>query len=204
MSFSNFQSGDWQSFIYSLLLLTILISSLISRRDFAYAKMFKYFAIWSLVGFIFVILYSYRFEFSDFKSRILGEINPSSARVTSEKLIINISQDGHFYLEGKVKNVALRFMIDTGASDIVLGQNDAKRIGIIEDDLEFSKIYHTANGKVFGASTMIDEIEFSGVKFYNVNVSVNGGEMHDSLLGMDFLRKFKRYEFYQDRLVLEL
>ncbi len=204
MSFSNFESGDWQNFIYSLLLLTILVSSLISRRDFAYAKMFKYFAIWSLVGFIFVILYSYRFEFSDFKNRILGEINPSSARLESDKLIINLADDGHFYIDAKVKNQTIHFMIDTGASDMVLSKNDAEKIGVQEADLEFNKSYQTANGKVFGASIAIDEMEFSGVKFYNVNASVNGGEMGNSLLGMNFLRKFKRYEFYQDQLILEL
>lgn len=204
MSFSNFESSDWQGFVYSLLLLTILISGLISRRDFAYAKMFKYFAIWSLVGFVFVILYSYRFEFSDFKNRILGEINPSSARLEGDKLVINLAQDGHFYIDANVKNQTIHFMIDTGASDMVLSQNDAKKIGIKEGDLEFNKSYQTANGKVFGALITIDEIEFSGVKFYNVKASVNGGEMGDSLLGMNFLRRFKRYEFYQDRLVLEL
>jgi len=204
MNFSNFQTSDWQSFSYLALLIIILLSGLIFRRDFAYAKMFKYFAIWAFFGFIFVILYSYRFEFSDFKNRILGEINPSAARIEGEKLVINLSQDGHFYIDAKVKDATLHFMIDTGASDMVLGKNDAQKIGIKESELKFNKIYHTANGKVFGASIIIDEMEFSGIKFYNVKASVNSGEMNNSLLGMDFLRRFKRYEFYQDRLILEL
>ncbi len=204
MSFDNFESGDWQSLIYSSLILIILLSSLISRRDFAYSKMFKYFAIWAFFGFISIILYSYRFEFSDFKNRILGEINPSAARLSDEKLIINLSQDGHFYLDAKIKNELIHFMIDTGASDVVLSKSDAAKIGFQLNDLEYNKSYQTANGRVFASSIVIDEMEFSGVKFYNINASINGGEMNGSLLGMSFLRKFERYEFYQDKLILYL
>jgi predicted aspartyl protease len=33
-------------------------------------------------------------------------------------------------------------------------------------------------------------------------VSINSGDMGTSLLGMSFLQRFEKYEFYQDRLVL--
>jgi aspartyl protease family protein len=204
MHFDNFQSGDWQKFFYLLLILIVLASGLISRRDFAYAKVFKYLAIWSLVGFLFIILYSYRFEFSDFKDRILGEINPSSARLGEEgKLTINIAQDGHFYLNLNINEVPVLFMIDTGATDIVISKRDAARIGINLQELNFNRVYQTANGKSFGAFTTLDEVEISGMKFYQINASVNSADMGTSLLGMSFLRRFKRYEFYQDQLILE-
>lgn len=200
----NFQNADWQNFIYLFLILVFLLSGLVSRRDFAYKKLFKALAAWAGIGFIFVILYSYRFEFADFKNRILGELNPSMARVDNGKLIINLEQDGHFYLNTKINQIPVRFMIDTGASDMTLSANDAKRLGINLQKLNFNKVYQTANGRSFGASVTLDEIEISGVKFYNINASVNSGNMSISLLGMDFLRRFKKYEFYQDKLILEL
>jgi aspartyl protease family protein len=199
----NFQNSDWQNFIYLFLILLVLLSSLIARRDFAFSKLFKALAIWGLIGFVLVLLYSYRFEFADFKNRVLGELNPSKARLEEDKLIVNLSKDGHFYLNVKINNKEVRFMIDTGASDIVLSKNDAKKIAINLDNLNFNRIYQTANGKSFGASIKLDEIEISKVKFFDVNASVNSGEMSVSLMGMDFLRRFKRYEFYQDKLILE-
>lgn len=203
--FNSLQNNDWQQFIYLLVLLVVILMGVSARKNFAYSKLFKALGIWSLVVLVCVILYSYRFEFSDLKNRILGEINPSMARLAEGgKLVINLSQDGHFYLDTKINGSFVRFMIDTGASDIVLNRDDAIRAGIDVENLRFNKVYQTANGRSFGASIILNELEVSGVKFYNVNASVNNANMGTSLLGMSFLRRFKRYEFYQDKLVLEI
>ena len=118
--------------------------------------------------------------------------------------MINLSQDGHFYLNVKINNVPVRFMIDTGASDIVLNLDEAKRVGIDVKKLRFDKTYQTANGKSFGAMVVLDEITVADVIFRKVSASVNSAEMGTSLLGMRFLRQFKKYEFYQDKLVLTI
>ncbi len=202
---NNLADSDYQNMVYSLILLIALLSSVVFRRDFKFSQALKYLAAWGVVAAIGVALYAYRFEFSDFKNRILGELSPTTARLNSEgRLVINISQDGHFYLDTKINNQAVRFMIDTGASSIVLNIEDAKKAGISIADLVFDKRYHTANGVVMGASTVLAEIEIGGIKFVDVRASVNSADLGVSLLGMDFLRKFRRYEFYQDKLVLEL
>ncbi|HLD77108.1 MAG TPA: TIGR02281 family clan AA aspartic protease [Rickettsiales bacterium] len=201
----NLTDSEQQSLVYSLILLTVLLGSVVLRRDFKFSQALKYFAIWGVVAFVGIVLYSYRFEFSSFKNRILGEVNPASARLDGEgRLVVNISQDGHFYLDTKINNQSVRFMIDTGASDIVLNINDAKKVGIDSQNLVFDKRYHTANGVVLGASIRLKEIEIAGVKFYDVRASVNSADLGVSLLGMEFLRQFRRYEFYQDKLMLEL
>lgn len=199
------QESDYQNFIYLALLLVLLVSSLLSRRDLDFKKVLKYLAIWALIGFVVVALYAYRFEFSDFKSRIAGELNPTKARIGKEgALVINLSQDGHFYLDTKINGAPIRFMIDTGASDITLSLADAKKIGINVKNLNFNKVYQTANGKSFGASVMLEEVEVANVKFVKVGASVNNAPMGVSLLGMSFLRQFRKYEFYQDRLELTI
>ncbi|MBU6140723.1 MAG: TIGR02281 family clan AA aspartic protease [Proteobacteria bacterium] len=199
------QEGDYQNFIYLALILILLISSVASRRDLDFKKIVKYLAAWSGIGLVIVALYAYRFEFADFKMRILGEINPASAQVgESGELVINISQDGHFYLNTKINGVAIRFMIDTGASDIVLSVAEAEKIGVNTKILQFNKTYQTANGKSFGATIKLEELEVANVKFRNVTASVNSAEMGTSLLGMSFLRRCKKYEFYQDKLVLTI
>lgn len=200
------QQSDWQSFVYLSILLSVLVFGMISRQDLNFKKILKYLAAWAGVGFVAVALYAYRFEFADFKSRILGEINPASAQLNEEagELVINISQDGHFYLNTRINGVAVRFMVDTGASDVTLSLEDAKKVGIDVANLKFNKAYQTANGTSWGANVILRELMIGEVKFAEVSASVNNAKMGTSLLGMSFLRRFKKYEFYQDRLVLSI
>jgi aspartyl protease family protein len=205
MDLGLLDKGDWQNFIYFALILVVMTASLLSRRDLGFVKILKYLGIWSIAGFTAISLYAYRYEFSDFKNRILGEIKPSAVQITKAgELVINLAQDGHFYMDLKVNGVLVRFMIDTGASDIVISPGEAKRIGINPKELIFNKPYQTANGTSWGAAIILEEIEIGNVKFRDIAASVNNADMGISLLGMSFLRKFEKYEFYHDRLVLKI
>lgn len=204
MDLNSLNEGDWQNFIYLTLILVIMVSGLISRR-MPFGKVFKYLAIWSALGIFAISLYAYRFEFSDFKNRVMGEIKPSSIQINaSGEMIINLAQDGHFYMDVEINESAMRFMIDTGASDIVISVAEARRIGIKTEKLNFNKSYQTANGISWGASVVLKTIKVGNMVFYDVPASVNSSEMGTSLLGMSFLRRFKKYEFYRDKLILSM
>ncbi len=204
MDFGNFSSADWQNFSYSALLIVVLMAGLMSRRELAISKILKYLAIWSGVIISLIALYGYRYEFTDFKNRLSAEINPANPQITkSGEIVINISQDGHFYVNARINGNEIRFMVDTGASDIAINMNDARKIGINTKSLIFNKRYQTANGVSWGAGVTLDEMEISNVKFNNIAASV-GNNMGVSLLGMSFLKQLKKYEFYQDKLVLTI
>jgi aspartyl protease family protein len=197
------QNDDLQQIIYLIILISVMIIGILSRREMTLKKIIKYSLIWLGVAFVFVALYAYRFEFGDFKNRISGEINPTSAQLNQQgQLVVNISDDSHFYVKLLINKVPILFMIDTGASDIMLSISDAKKIGINTNNLIFNRPYQTANGRSFGASIKLKEVEISGIKFKDIYASVNEGDMGVALLGMSFLRRFSKYEFFQDRLVL--
>lgn len=203
MNLNNLSGDNWQNFIYLSLILLILAGGIISNRDISFKKSLKYLSAWSVIALIFISLYSYRYEFSDFKSRLMGEINPASAQFNrSGEMIINIARDGHFYLDTIINSSPIRFMIDTGASDIVISMKEAERVGIRTNKLIFNRPYQTANGISWGAKTTLEKMEVEDLLFYDVPASVNSADMGTSLLGMSFLRKFHKYEFYRDKLVL--
>ncbi|MBM5781983.1 MAG: TIGR02281 family clan AA aspartic protease [Pelagibacterales bacterium] len=198
----DLSSSDWQHFIYSLLILLVLVGNLGSRK-LPFSKTLKYLGIWSLIALIIISLYSYRYEFSDFKNRLFAEINPSKARVNKEnQLVVKLSDDGHFYINVLINSQQVRFMVDTGASDIVLNINDAKKVGLNINNLTFNKRYQTANGSSFGASVVLEKFVIGNIELSNINASVNNADMGTSLLGMSFLRNCKKYEFYRDSLIL--
>lgn len=197
------ENNDLSQIVYLVILILIMSYGMINRKEMSLKKIVKYFLIWSLIGLIIIALYAYRFEFNNFKERISGEINPTSAQLNQQgQLIINISDDSHFYVKMLINKKPILFMVDTGASDIVLNLQDALKIGVNPKNLIFNRQFQTANGRVLGASIILKEVEISGIKFRDVKASVTNGEMGVNLLGMSFLRRFGKYEFYQDRLIL--
>lgn len=113
------------------------------------------------------------------------------------------SSDGHYHLIIGVNGTPVEFLVDTGASSVVLSDRDARRAGIDVDNLAFTGFANTANGTVRTADVWVDELALGGVTVRNFPVSVNGGEMDFSLLGMEYLETFDRIEISGGRLVLE-
>jgi len=111
--------------------------------------------------------------------------------------------DGHYYLTLHIDGTPVQFVVDTGATDIVLSHEDAARIGIDLNTLIYSGSANTANGVVRTARTRLDELALGSIIDRNVPVWVNEGEMNGSLLGMAYLQRFERLEISNGKLVLE-
>ena len=112
------------------------------------------------------------------------------------------ASDGHYYVTANVNGTEIEFLVDTGASDIVLSRVDAARIGFDSDKLAFLGSARTANGVVPIAYGRLKTIRLGHHLDQAVSVSINGGEMDKSLLGMSYLGRFGRIEMTQDQLIL--
>lgn len=97
----------------------------------------------------------------------------------------------------------IHFIVDTGATDIVLTREDAVALGFTDDDLAYLGTARTANGLVRTAQVLLDGIHIGDHKHRDIRALVNEGELHVSLLGMTFLSRFSRIEMAGDRLRLE-
>ena len=131
------------------------------------------------------------------QSLIQPQISFSDARVEVPK-----SRDNHFRLTLQINGVDVDFLVDTGASQVVLNQEDAARIGLNPDTLNYSGIAQTANGEVATAPVRLDRVELGEIKDIRVIASVNSGQMESSLLGMSYLSRFKSIEIHRDILIL--
>ncbi len=119
------------------------------------------------------------------------------------------ARDGHFHLTLELvgppggRPVPISFIIDTGASDLVLTRRDAQRLGFAPERLVFTGIARTANGITRTAMVRLAEVRIGTATKRNVRALVNDGELHVSLLGMAFLSRFSRIEIAGDRLRIE-
>lgn len=111
-------------------------------------------------------------------------------------------RDGHYSLTLQINGVDVDFMIDTGASQMVLTQQDAARVGLDPAKLAFIGTAYTANGAVRTAPVRLDTVDLGGIRDTRVRASVNGGDMTGSLLGMSYLNRFQSIEIRGDRLIL--
>ena len=109
---------------------------------------------------------------------------------------------GHYRVEAAVNGVPVAFMIDTGASDIVLSPADAERLGLRPDRLRYTGRASTANGEVALAPVSLREIRIGQLTLRDVDAVVNRSPMPFSLLGMSFLASLEGWEARGDRLLL--
>ena len=111
--------------------------------------------------------------------------------------------DGHYYLAAKINGAQIRFVVDTGATGIVLSQSDAARVGLASEQLAYIHSANTANGVVRIAPVKLEEFDVNGIKDLNVRAYVNEGELTGSLLGMSYLRRYEKIIITRDMLRLE-
>jgi len=118
------------------------------------------------------------------------------------QVVLDRAPDGHFYLTLKVGAVPVRFMIDTGATNVVLSDRDVERLGIDKRGLAFLGEARTANGTIRTARVALSDVTLEGHPEGTVPAWVGDGRLDVSLLGMDYLNRFQRIEISGGRLVL--
>lgn len=133
---------------------------------------------------------------------ISNDVNPRQSFVDATTVEIPRSPDGHYYLTLQINDTPVDFVVDTGASQIVLSQLDAERIGIDPASLRYSGSANTANGIVRTAPVVLDQIALGDMVELGLPAVVNGGAMDASLLGMTYLGLYDRIEISNGVLVL--
>ncbi|MFO8125660.1 TIGR02281 family clan AA aspartic protease [Yoonia sp.] len=133
---------------------------------------------------------------------ISNDVNPRQAIIDDSTVAAPRGNDGHYHLTLDINGAAIDFVVDTGASQVVLSQQDAARIGIDPASLNFSGMANTANGVVRTAPVMLERVVLGGITDRNIPAVVNGGAMDASLLGMTYLGLYDRIEIADGQLVL--
>jgi aspartyl protease family protein len=134
-------------------------------------------------------------------SDIRHDVLPQQMVTDASTVEVPQAADGHYYLTLQINGTPVPFMVDTGASGMVLSLQDADRLGLDPESLVFLGQAQTANGVVRTASVTLRVVELGPFRTEDFRAFVNGGEMDGSLLGMDYLRQF-RMEFADGRLIL--
>jgi aspartyl protease family protein len=111
---------------------------------------------------------------------------------------------GHFQAVGRIDGQHMNFMIDTGASVVALNERSAAKFGLRPSRSDYNATVSTANGNIKAARTRIAMMDVGGLIVRDVEAMVLPDEaLSENLLGLSFLSRLKRFEYANDRMVLE-
>ncbi|MAY85877.1 MAG: TIGR02281 family clan AA aspartic protease [Pseudooceanicola sp.] len=188
-------SADSASLIYLLLLgAALAFWFFIQNRDSLNRKL-QQAALWALIFVGAIAAYGLWDDIS--RSGMSARISAETGEITVPR-----SADGHYYLTLQVNDTPIRFVVDTGATDMVLTRADAVTAGVDPGDQGFSGRARTANGTVRVAPVRLDTVAIGPVQDRNVRASVNDGEMDTSLLGMTYLHRFSSIQITNGEMIL--
>jgi aspartyl protease family protein len=187
-----------------LTIVLLLIGSMtLMLRSQRFGYVLRSVLVWGGLGLALVIGYSYWEEIAPVAQRVGGNLFPSQPRIVSPGTVALRAGTGrHFRALAEVNGQRVQFLVDTGASDVALTRDDARRVGIDPDRLAYDAPYRTANGTSFGARVRIDRIKVGDIVVDDVAGSVAGGELGQSLLGMSFLRRLSGFEVRGEEMIL--
>ncbi|MDK2774085.1 MAG: TIGR02281 family clan AA aspartic protease [Tabrizicola sp.] len=134
-------------------------------------------------------------------SDIRQNIQPIQEITANGSVEVPRAEDGHYYLTLKIDGTPVGFMVDTGASGLVLAGADASRLGIDPGSPQYLGEASTANGVVRTARVTLPLVELGPFRNERFPAYVTEGDLSQSLLGMDYLGQF-RMEFAGGKLIL--
>jgi len=106
------------------------------------------------------------------------------------RIVLSAAGGGHFYSQGSINGRAVRFLVDTGATNISMSETEAKRLGI-----DFGRgqrgLANTANGQVIVHRVQLGTVRVGEVTVYNVDATIVPAAMDQVLLGNSFLSRFQ-------------
>jgi clan AA aspartic protease (TIGR02281 family) len=120
----------------------------------------------------------------------------------NREITVRADRSGHFAVDAVVDGAKLQFLVDTGASNLVLSRDDAAKAGVNMENLSFSERYQTANGIALGAPVTLREFRIGSFTLHDVRATVIASPMPFSLLGMSVLSRFSSHEVSGNKLTL--
>tara|TARA_B100000795_G_scaffold92654_1_gene67772 strand:- start:527 stop:1072 length:546 start_codon:yes stop_codon:yes gene_type:complete len=121
--------------------------------------------------------------------------NPNRAVATiinengSRDITLKQNRQGHYIATGKINNQPVKFLLDTGATNVAIPEHLAKRLRLKKGPAHNTI---TANGTSISYSTTLASISLGDIEMRNVSASISSGMQFDEvLLGMSFIKHLK-------------
>ncbi|KJS21357.1 MAG: hypothetical protein VR78_00305 [Hoeflea sp. BRH_c9] len=199
-------NDDLASLVYLGLLAAVIGAGVVgAHRNMG--EMVKNLLIWVVVILGLVTGWLYQDQARETVLRVAGGLSPGRpvniTDANGQAVSIRKSLNGHFEAAGSVNGQAVDFLIDTGATSIALSHEDAMSIGFSEQDLSYTLVITTANGRARAAPVRLDSLAIGSIERTSLHAMVTEpGRLDQSLLGMNFISSLTAFEMRRDEVIL--
>lgn len=194
--------GDTASLVYSLMLLVLVGSALVSRT-LPIGQTLKMAMGWIGIFALIFLLVSFRPEMKLIWQRVTGELGLASApAVAGEPMTLRKSEDGHFWVTAEVNGRPMRFMVDSGATFTAISIEAARAARIAPSGLGLRTVIETANGIVEADRATIADLRVGSLAMRDHDVLISDGLGDTNLLGMNFLSELESWRVEGSSMIL--
>ena len=175
--------------VYILMAIMLLLGTLMSRRE-PIAKLLTMALAWIAIFAAGFILFTFRDNFSWVGQRLRAEAMGTPV-VQGRETRIPMAIDGHFWVEGRVNGVPVKFLVDSGATMTTIDRDTANKASVPVSP-RADQFVRTGNGIIRVATGRANTLDIGGIERHDVGLQVAD---HDDLnvLGMNFLSSLSRW-----------
>jgi aspartyl protease family protein len=197
-------AGFWEPQTVVWIVMLLLVGSALFSQRMRASEFFRNLFIWA--G-IFLVVYGIALFRNDIRvvwdrarADFAGE---ADQRSSGSAMLIQMADDGHFWVAARVNGRDVRFLIDSGASATVFGRGEAARLGVVSDVGSFPVALETANGTLMADRATVNEMAVGTIVSRDVPVLISQRDDPTNVLGMSWLSRLAAWRVEGRTLRLE-
>ena len=175
--------------VYILMAVMLLLGTLMTRRE-PWAKLLTTGLAWISIFSAGFVLLTFRDNFGWVGQRLRAEALGAPV-VQGHETRIPMAIDGHFWVEGQVNGVPVKFLVDSGATMTTIDRETAIRAGVPVSK-SADQMVRTGNGIIRVASGRAQQVKVGAIERRDLGVQVADND-NLNVLGMNFLSSLQRW-----------
>ncbi len=132
----------------------------------------------------------------------MSEVGLPEQSVVGGETRVELSPDGHYWLNAEVNGVPARFLVDTGATLTAISEPTARAAGLGERRDRLPVMMTTANGTISVGTTTIEELRFGNVAAFGLDAVLAPNIGETNVIGMNLLSRLAQWRVEQGVLIL--
>jgi len=175
--------------LYLLMAMMLVLGALINRRE-PVAKLLVMGLAWVAIFGAGFVLFTFRDDLGYLAQRLRTEATGEPVLAGNE-VRIPMAIDGHFWVEGRINDHPVRFLVDSGATVTTIDRATAADAGVGVSETR-NIVVRTGNGMIQVARGRADQLSIAAIERDDVGLHI-GETDKMNVLGMNFLLTLSRW-----------